>query len=159
MRDRLLDLYASGCVQLPSSVLLMHRTKCAPSSTSSLPWLTQAVTTLLRTPYSSAIAAVVYWIMFVAYGLALACYTVHTGGDYTKRRTRWGPPCSICGSIPFLAHHPVFAQAVRFLGILADAFKQCTAIGRKTTAKGGKGCHFWIRDTTRLSTFMGCGLE
>ena len=80
LRDRLLDLYASGCVQLPSSVLLMHRTKCAPSSTSSLPWLTQAVTTLLRTPYSSAIAAVVYWIMFVAYGLALACYTAHTGG-------------------------------------------------------------------------------
>ena len=100
-----------------------------------------------------------YWIMFVAYGLALACYTVHTGGDYTKRRTRWGPPCSICGSIPFLAHHPVFAQAVRFLGILADAFKQCTAIRRKTTAKGGKDGHFWIRDITRLSTFMGCGLE
>ena len=70
-----------------------------------------------------------------------------------------GPPCFICGSIPLLAHHPVFAQAVRFLGILADAFKQCTALGRKTTAKGGKDGHFWIRDTTRLSTFMGRGLE
>ena len=70
-----------------------------------------------------------------------------------------GPPCSICGSIPLLAHHPILAQAVRFLGILADAFKQCTALGRKTTAKGGKDCHFRIRDTTRLSTFMGCGLE
>ena len=70
-----------------------------------------------------------------------------------------GPPCSICGSIPLLAHHPVLTQAVRFLGILSDAFKQCTAIGRKTTAKGGKGCHFRIKDTTRLSTFMGRGLE
>ena len=36
-----------------------------------------------------------------------------------------GPPCSICGSIP----HPVLAQAVCLLGILSDAFKQCTAIG------------------------------
>ena len=70
-----------------------------------------------------------------------------------------GPPHSLCGSIPLLAHHPVLAQAVCFLGILADAFKQCTALGRKTTAKGGKDGHFWIRDTTRLSTFMGRGLE
>ena len=39
------------------------------------------------------------------------------------------PPGSIRGSIPLLAHHPVFAQAVRFLGIFADAFKQCTTLG------------------------------